>query len=380
MNKANTHTGVDGLSSFTFLMIFFLLSIKALFSLDVYSFVSWASILLMPIFVICSLIEGANIPKKELKFIVIFIGILALHIVLSIEESIPTMLITLALFLLYLRLPYVKINYNVFWVSLIGFLLIQIIVFFPDFVVALLNPTRDSAFTGFFTSANGPAFLALCCIPMYFRTREKMLKIFLAFFILLYVYACNSRGVLLSLLVLIINYYVLKKGYKQYWPIIIIATVMIVSLVYMIVIEPTLIDSDVSLMGKGSDSAGRSVQILLVTEQLPITWFGLGSDVVNNLVADETNYGVHNMWVNTLYSMGIIYTIFYLVYVIYVYNRISSLPVKSLFLAYQLSFFFEPGRAFELLFSTFIGMSSILLVLSEEMSKDRIIKLKKASL
>jgi len=374
MNKTKTHKKIDKLSSSTFLMIFILLSIKALFGLDTYSLVSWASILLMPIFVFCSLLERGDVPKNEIKLSAVFIGIIALHIFFSKEESIPTMLITIALFFLYLRLPYVRVNYNIFWISLFGFLLIQIIFFFPDFLVALSHPTRDTAFNGFFASANGPAFLALCCIPVYFKIKKKTIKYFIAIIILLYVYACNSRGVMLSLIAFLINCYILKKGCKWYWPFIIISMVMIVSMVYMLVIEPTLVYSDGTLMGKTRDSAGRSDQILLVTEQFSVTWFGLGSDVVNNFVMAETTYGIHNMWLNTLYSMGVIYTLFYIVYIKYIYNKINSLPMKSLFLAYQLCFFFEPGRAFELLYSHFIAMSSILLFLSEELSKDRIIK------
>lgn len=119
-------------------------------------------------------------------------------------------------------------------------------------------------------------------------------------------------------------------------------------------------------MGKGGDSAGRSQQVVHIINNYSINLFGYGKNVINMATVKLQGYAVHNFWVSSLYSSGLLIMGGYIYFICNLFNRLKSDVAKSFLLSFNLYFFFEPGLCYYISFSNIFPIIVVLLQDNQE--------------
>ncbi|MCS2894132.1 hypothetical protein NXY11_03285 [Parabacteroides faecis] len=145
-------------------------------------------------------------------------------------------------------------------------------------------------------------------------------------------------------------------GKQKYFPLLILLFLSS-SLYYMIVIEPYLVNLYLfNLFGKTEGSTGRALQILFVIQNFDINLWGYGRSLINDAVTDELSYVIHNLYINTLYAMGLLYFLFYLYFISRFYIYLKNYESRVFLLSFHVYFFFETGVAFGFALNYFLPM------------------------
>ncbi|MEG1861815.1 MAG: hypothetical protein RR206_09030 [Bacteroidaceae bacterium] len=114
-------------------------------------------------------------------------------------------------------------------------------------------------------------------------------------------------------------------------------------------------ESYIELFGKGATSSSRSDQIKYAISNYDITLFGYGRDLITHSTRDFFGAALHNTYLNTLYSFGVVYVTIYIFYFITFYKKLKLIETRSAILAVHVYYFFEPAIFFEL------GITSLLM-------------------
>lgn len=203
-------------------------------------------------------------------------------------------------------------------------------------------------FSGFFENSNTfAAFSTVVLSATFLFIKNQFIRRLVLGIFLVMLFAHHSRNTLLFILVFFMFHFLFLNGKGKLVPWLFLSIVL-GALLYLIVIEPNIATSGFTLFGKKADTAGRSAQVLSVINHFDIRWFGNGLDTIGRYTYRFNNYALHNAWINTLYSMGILYSILYGVFVKKIYQSIPNTS-KAFFLSSHIYFFFEPGLFFSIL-------------------------------
>lgn len=240
------------------------------------------------------------------------------------------------------------VNGHKITIGLVAFWLLSIVLHPVEFVNSFGANRVDEYFSGFFHNSNTfAAYSTVVLSATFIFIDNRRLRSFIAVVFWVMLFAHHSRNTLLFVLLTFVFYFFLtkRKGELVPWLFFIIIAG---ALLFLIVIEPYLVTLDLALFGKKADTAGRSAQVLSVINHFDIRWFGNGLDTISEYTHNVNSYALHNAWVNTLYSMGVIYCVLYVLFVRGVYRNIPIIA-KSFLLSSHIYFFFEPGLFFSML-------------------------------
>lgn len=233
-------------------------------------------------------------------------------------------------------------------VGLIVFWLLSIVLHPIELINSFTAIRVVDYFSGFFDNSNTfAAYSTVVFSSTFIFIDNRRVRWFIAVVFLAMLFAHHSRNTLLFVLLSCIFYFLFTKGKGRLVPWLFFAMIA-GALLFLIVIEPNLVALDLTVFGKKADTAGRSTQVLSVINHFDIRWLGNGLDTIGKYTYDTNSYALHNAWVNTLYSMGTIYFVLYIVFVRGVYRSISIIA-KSFLLSSHVYFFFEPGLFFSIL-------------------------------
>ena len=243
------------------------------------------------------------------------------------------------------------------YLSLLVLLIVDIVLGIDGHAIA---SSYASGWAGMFQNPNtNSIFLLSVLISTFFGCKDKKLRIMVATIILLGIIATRSRNAALSYMIFIggiLFQYKLEK-FQMWFPFILVG-ILIFAGYYMAVIEMTSDQSAVELFGKSKGSAGRSLQIVYIISNYKLSLFGYGR-IVNSLVEDNTGYPVHNMYIASIYVLGIVISIAYLWFVYWLFRSSYSYKFKIGLIAVHFYYFFEPGYFFCVQMSYFLPMFAL---------------------
>ena len=236
------------------------------------------------------------------------------------------------------------------WIAggLIVFWLLSIILH-PIELIGSFTATRVvDYFSGFFDNSNTfAAYSTVVFSATFIFIDNRWVRWFIAVVFLVMLFAHHSRNTLLFVLLSFVFNYLFVKGKGRFVPWLFFAIIG-VALLFLFIIEPKFATTDFVLFGKEANTAGRSEQVLSVVNHFNVTWFGVGADAITKYSIAINNYAVHNAWINTLYSMGILYFVLYGLFIRKIYMSILPLA-RSFLLGFHVYSFFEPGLFFSIL-------------------------------
>ncbi|PDP65499.1 hypothetical protein CLI78_09495 [Porphyromonas gingivalis] len=249
-------------------------------------------------------------------------------------------------------------------VALIVFWLLSIILHPIELIDSFTATRVDDYFSGFFDNSNTfAAYSTVVFSSTFIFVENRRVRWFIAVVFFVMLFAHHSRNTLLFVLLSFIFYFLFTKGKGRLVPWLFF-TIIAEALLFLIVIEPNLVATDFVLFGKEANTAGRSEQVLSVVSHFDIKWFGVGADTITKHSIGINDYAVHNAWINTLYSMGIIYFVLYAVFIRKVYMNIPPLA-RSFLLGFHVYSFFEPGLFFSILMISSFPIIITLLTLKD---------------
>lgn len=309
-----------------------------------------------------------NQTKSKYIIVTIFstISYFILHKLFGGQTELLTSGMYIANISLFVSLPNLNFNVKPIAYFLLGLMVLNIFVGFNEVIQSPHAVRVDDYFSGLFNNSNTNGNFACCALAAVFLfIKKKKIRRFTLFIFIIYLLACKSRNALLfSIIACGMNYLLLSKWKNK--AIYLYSAFFIFCFVYLILIEPLLAGNGPEIFGKEASSAGRSLQILITIKNFPLTFWGLGDTVPGDYVISETGYAIHNMYVNTIYAMGIMYVAIYVRFIFDTYKRLKSILAKSFLLAFLVYFLFEPGMAFSPLMINSLPLLIILFKLSEE--------------
>ncbi len=248
----------------------------------------------------------------------------------------------------FMTLKHVRVDgYKIAVALIISWLLS--IVLHPIELIDSFGATRVvDYFSGFFENSNTfAAFSTVVLSATFLFVKNQLIRRLVLGVFLVMLFAHHSRNTLLFILVFLVFHFLFLRGKGRLVPWLFLLIVG-GALLYLIVIEPNIATSGFTLFGKKADTAGRSAQVLSVVNHFDIRWFGNGLDTIGKYAYRVNHYALHNAWINTLYSMGLVYSILYGFFVKKIYQSIPN-DSKAFFLSSHIYFFFEPGLFFSIL-------------------------------
>ena len=292
------------------------------------------------------LIKYCSLPKLTLLISMTFV----LHYILT-PEKFSTFSLMISTLYLYQAVSCAQFNYKIIIYPIILVFLTGLFVTLPEMLNSfqIQHTSRADLYTGIFQNSNTNAAFCLVVfmsVVLFFRkTRKKNILLCLIIFSII---STGSRNAILSLILFICFCYIHKTKFAKY-SFLFFLLFLIFLFLYMVLFESKQ-NIDFNFMGKETNSAGRSEQILFVMNSFPLRLFGNGKDVIDNTLSYWTDFSIHNFYINSLYSFGILPLLgyFYFIYTLWK-NQISVLG-KSFLLVFNIYFFFEPGTCFYLVF------------------------------
>lgn len=292
-----------------------------------------------------------NIPKGVLKmdllgYVLIF-SFVAHY--LTTDDKVTTTILMIMTLLLYEVLK--KTNLDVKWPMVTVFMVffVSYIMSWSDMLASLTTTHvgRSDLYKGIFQNANSNGGFSLFTFFFAFIfCKDKTIRYIMLVLTFSSIVASGSRNAMLSCLLFFAFLFIQRTKFKKF-AFSAFITFLLLSFFYLFFVEMNS-DVDFTVMGKEANSAGRSEQIAMVVATYPLSLFGSGKDLVDNFVNDLTGFAVHNFYVSSLYSMGIIILVGYMLYVHKLYKNTMSSKAKAALLASNIYFFFEPGISFYL--------------------------------
>ena len=349
--------------------IYFLLTILyAALRADTTSFLGislWGTM----IFIVAISFQKINLHQYT-TFLCILCIYFAFHLFIAQSSPISIGLI-LANILLYICITQIKLSHKSITKILICIFILNIIIGYNEIITSFISPKYGDTFSGIFQNSNTNGLFASCVLvlTLLFVDSPKKRYCIIGLF-LIYLFTCKSRNVLLFCITSFGFYQVLKSKYSKY-TIPLFLLFVFFSMYYLMVIELREYSANIELFGKKAESAGRSVQILITTKHFDLSLFGEGVEIPNKYSIAKTNYAIHNLYINSIYSMGIIYMILYIFFIYrYIYSKLKSNIAKSFLLSFHIYYMFEPGTAFSTGMGSLALLTIILKINQEQTNED----------
>jgi len=300
----------------------------------------------------------AFLMKQYKWFIFVFILLLFAHFKMT-DDNIQTTFIPFFVFLNLISISVSKYNMKYVGISLFAFYVILILLDYNNLLRCVFSLNYDDGWECIFYNSNlASIFVCSVFCSTYLLVPNKLLNKISFFLAILGLLACKSRNAFLFFI--IVNSFLYFKpwllGKQKYFPLLILLFLSS-SLYYMIVIEPYLVNLSLfNLFGKTEGSTGRALQILFVIQNFDINLWGYGRSLINDAVTDELSYVIHNLYINTLYAMGLLYFLFYLYFISRFYIYLKNYESRVFLLSFHVYFFFETGVAFGFALNYFLPM------------------------
>lgn len=307
--------------------------------------------------------------KQDEKKDYLLLFFLILYIILhsfSGETSKSTLLLIIIRFFFLIRLKYVDINTKFIGHGFLTFFIVLMFLDFPLLISNLYTLAGESSFSSIFRNPNtlGVVITLVTTSTFVFINNKKIRSLSIPLLIM-GLMACKSRNAVLFMISAIGFYYILKTRFAKYVPVI-FTLIIGFALYYLMIIEPQSQTSQVALFGKESGSSGRSLQIILTMAKFPLTFFGVGNELPNEYSMVYTGYPIHCFYINTLYSMGIVYLTIYLIFIYQIFKKLNSKLAKAFLLSSHIHFMFEPGMAYSLDMQTYFPILFATLQIASE--------------
>jgi len=240
-----------------------------------------------------------------------------------------------------------EFSYKYILYPFLAFSAIGFIITLPDLLRVLTgaNIGRADLYSGLYTNSNTTATMSNIVImsALLFLKTPYVKNIFMICS-LIGLFATGCRGGFINLCTCLLFYWLLKKiGQKTAFFAFLLF--LIVAFLYMVFVEAQHL-VDFKFMGKDSSSSGRALQIIYVIRHFSVNLFGYGKDVINNAVLANEQFVIHNLYVNSLYSEGLLILLAYFYYLYHFFTQITSLVAKAFLLSFHVAFFFEPGYCY----------------------------------
>lgn len=307
---------------------------------SVIGFAMWASFMLPVI-----LRSTERKMRRSTPWLIVLAGYFVLHAVLA-QTSLLTVMTYLLVMLYYFVLDGAQIQHRPIRWTFVALLILSVLVDTQGIYVGLVSSYYLDSFEGIFSNPN-TCGLFLCVaffVVLTFRKSSEKPNIWLMLAVIVLIIATKSRNALLFL-ILFGGFYKLQTwGWRRFVPYVFLA-IWALALFYLVVIEPQAAVG-VEVLGKKAGSAGRSIQVLTTIQNFPLTLFGVGADLPNNLALNLTGYPVHNAYINTIYAMGVVYMAIYIAFIVRIYRATEDFRGTAFLLAVHIYFFFEPGMMF----------------------------------
>lgn len=296
------------------------------------------------ILLLCFLVHFFTTAARATTLVVFILTVLLYETTKNASFSVKPLIILSGIFL--------TVNY--FWL-------------FNDMLASILgeHSSRADLYKGFFLNANtNAAFYVFTFFLFILFGKNKKVNWVVTFFVLTSIWATGSRGALLCLILFAFFTFMIRKGREKltFW---LFIGILVAAFLYLFVFEINS-TADFTFMGKEANSAGRSEQIASTILHFPINLFGNGKDAVEDYSMRLFDFSVHNFYVSSLYSLGIIIFVCYFIFVLGIYKELLSKEAKAAWIALNVYFFFEPGICYYLVFLNSYPTILILLKLSEE--------------
>ena len=357
-------------NTFFIILFVFLNIIYTALRLDVYSPFGLAMFGSLLVVDIIYLIYTINNNLKEL-FSVIALFICLLFHKVNAESSVLILGLVLSTYIYFKAIQRIPLKAKAIAITLVIFYVTTVLFSIDDLIRSLLSSSLDASFQGIFENPNTMgAFSACAMIATFLFIKNKKIKLALLFIFILCIVGCKSRNLLLFSILTIFFYFLIRQ-YKPQVAILCFCIFVVGALYYLIIIEPQSLSGGMEILGKEGGSAGRSSQILLTISTFPLTLFGVGYDVPSDFVINKTGYAIHNFYINTVYSMGLVFMLFYVIFIIRLYLNLRSYKAKAFLLASHIYFLFEPGMALSPHMINCLPISLILLKLNQEYYENR---------
>ena len=240
------------------------------------------------------------------KYSVFMIVAFLLHLFFTPDKLTAVLFMVTNLFLFEVLKQY-DFSYKYVIYPFLAFTFIAFIVTIPQFFNVLLvgQLNRSLLYEGLTTNANSNASLYLVTIMsslLFIKTpylRKILIVISLSCII-----ASGSRNGILALFTTLGFYYVLNSRFQK-WTLCSFFVLLLMFTLYLVFIEATK-TVEFNYMGKGGDSAGRSQQVIYIINHYSVNLFGYGKNIINMATVKLQGYAVHNFWVSSLYSSGLL--------------------------------------------------------------------------
>ena len=304
-------------------------------------------------------------------FLLLFGGYFVLHNSFTDDTVISSLMYFTGAFLM-INLDNDKFITSRVFFAIVIYALINLIWNFEELVMAIRSMNIEKGFLGFTQNTNTNSTIGiLFFISSWYLIRLSKNKIYLIllFFSIFYVLACFSRNSILYVLIvvsLIFLWQIVRKNYDLY-AVAFTLLILVACSVYMTI---GFINSDMDLFGKGASSSSRTFMILYAVENFDITYWGSGRSFVGSIISDEFEVGLHNGYLNTLYSYGMMYLLFYCTFLIFFYRNLNYAQSKAFLLGVHVYYFYEPTIFFE------SGLTSLVLLMTI-MTGDRLLSQQK---
>lgn len=321
-----------------------------------FKWVLYAFMILLPLSVCLNVHSFTYYRQNMSKWFWLFSILFPLQIIFSGEKIINDFILWCAFLCLSCTAMYSSMKHLIFFT--------MIILLAVDICLGLVLPGRNSlaysysfGWTGMFQNPNThSAFLCSVLIAILLGCSNKKIIKLLIVSILIGILATRSRNGVLTFIIIVGGLFFEKILYKyQKWFPLGLLVVLVFAGYYMLVVEPLSQEKGVEMFGKGNGSAGRSLQIIYMINNFDINLWGHGR-VANSLVEENTGYPVHNMYIASIYVLGVLLSCSYLYFILWVYRTTNSYKLKLSIIGSHFYYFFEPGYFFCVQMSYFLPM------------------------
>lgn len=342
-------------NSFLLFLICATMLVSAALRLDV-GWVTYLTLFTSALLAISVIFTG---PKFRWGYVILMSVVMLFHYFLTPDRITTTILFWVTIFL-FEAVDKGCYSYKIILYPLLMAFLFGFVFTIPDFLTSIAHTSRSNLYQGFFQNANSFAafcLMTLMCVILFMRRSKIRLAIIIL--LILNIYSSGSRNAMLFLLISLGFYYFHKTRYAKF-AYILYVLLLLLSTFYLLFLEMTYV-IDFTVMGKAADSAGRSAQIAYIIGSFPIKLFGCGKDVIDAAINSVENFSIHNFYINSLYSLGVIPLLGYFYYIYYLWKNLPNIMAKAFLLAFNIYFFFEPGTCYYLLFLNVMPIIIILL-------------------
>lgn len=317
---------------------------------------------MMLLFICWKVINGASFSRSNIALTLICILYFSIHLIFT-DTRIENVALNISSIIFFIVLQKTKINKQKIAAGLLLFWITNILFYLNSFINSFQGTAVKEYFSGFFQNSNTfAAYSAIVLASTLLFFKNNKVKIFVIILFIITLFAHHSRNTLLFTLSSGVFYFLFIKG-KAKASIILFSIIILGSFFYIIVIEPNSQIINFTMFGKKADTAGRSEQVLAIIQHFDLSWFGVGGDIIAKYSQETNEYSLHNAWVNTIYSMGIVYVMLYAKFIQKIFIRLTSLA-KSILLGFHIYFFFEPGLFFSILLISSFPLIVIILSLN----------------